>query len=169
MDFGKLGVLPLIANIQGSGVLDGNGNLSGDFSTPSTLEGNVNLKLSRVTLEQQMLYGFSIPKILISEGIIEIDIEKAKARIKSFRIGHPTNPATLADDIQGTISGDMTLAKFWEMSNLNLKLNFSFSEGLMKSFILLDAILGAGKQANGSYGFSLTGPLSSPIPTPLAP
>jgi type II secretion system protein N len=164
LDLGKLGVLPMAAGIQGSGILDGKGSISGDLSVPSTLDGTINLNLSKVVIEAQNIMGFSIPNISISEGVIDISLEKSKANIKTFRIGKTGN---VTDDLQGTITGDATLGRNWDAGNLNVKTHFSISPNVMKSFTLLDAILGGGKQPDGSFSFMLTGPLRAPMPTPM--
>lgn len=166
LDLGKLGLVPLLAGIQASGILEGNGSLTGDFASPTTLEGDISLQLNKIQIDQQSVYGFTIPKLTVSEGTSEIEVSKSKATIKTLRLG---KPGLASDDIQGNLTGDIILAKDWERSTVNLKIRFSLSESFMKSFVLLDAILSAGKQADGSYGFTLTGPLTAPFPTPLAP
>lgn len=164
-DLGKTGILPALTSLQILCVLDGNGSVSGNLSDPHSLEGNLSLQLGKVSLEPQSISGFSIPKVNISDGVAEVVFDKGKATVKSFRLGKPGNPA---DDIQGTLAGDLALGKQWESSTLNMKARFSISENLMKSFVLLDAILGGGKQPDGSYAFSLTGPLMAPVPAPLS-
>jgi type II secretion system protein N len=163
LDLGKLGLLPLLAGIQGSALLDGNGSISGDMNLPSTLTGDVKANIAKINIEPQSLMGFSIPKLQISEGIVDLDINKAKATIKTLRVGKTGS----SDDIQANITGDADLGKNWYSSNLNLKAKFSLSESILKSFVLLDAILGIGKQPDGSYGFTITGPVTSPMPAPL--
>jgi len=163
LDLGKIGLLPMLAGIKGSGLATGKGSIDGNFSVPSTLTGDIKINLSKIILEQQSISGFSIPKLNISEAVIELKAEKAKASVKTLRLGKSGNAA---DDIQASVTGEMALGKQWESSTLNLKTKFSFSQNVMKSFALLDAILGAGKQADGGYAYTLTGPVMTPIPTP---
>jgi hypothetical protein len=113
-----------------------------------------------------MLYGFNIPKIAVSESVADVTFGKGKATLKTVRIGKTGNTA---EDLRGTVTGDLLLAKSWDSSTLNLKIRFSLAESILKSFMLLDAILGAGKQPDGSYAFNLTGPLSAPMPIPIPP
>ncbi len=164
MDLGKLKILQAFPNIQGSAILDGTGKLSGDLNIPSSLNGKLSIQLSRIAIDPQTLMGFSTPKINLSESNIELTIDQSKATFKTFQIGKQGNSS---DDIRGIVSGDLSLAKQWDSSQLNLKIRFSISESIMKSFILLDTILGSGKTSDGSYAFSLTGPLSSPFPAPI--
>lgn len=163
-DLGKVGALPLAAKIQGSMILDGTGSLSGDMMSPVTLDGGTEIKLSKIVIDPQMVMGFSVPRLNVSEGTIDVAFDKAKAAIKTFRFGKQGNPS---DDIQATITGDITLGKTWDASQLNVKTHFSLSPSILKAFSLLDAILGMGKQADESYAFNLNGPLLSPMPTPI--
>jgi type II secretion system protein N len=164
LDLGKIGVLPIAAGIQGSAVLDGKASLDGDMYIPSTLDGDIGVQLARVQIEPQSIMGFNIPKIEISEAVIDANLGHGKIAIKTARIGKAGNTS---DDLRGTVNGDVTLNKSWNTSTLNLKTQFSLSESILKSFMLLDALLGVGKQADGSYAFSLTGPATSPMPTPI--
>jgi type II secretion system protein N len=166
LNLGKLGVLPIAAGIQGSAILDGTGTVSGDPAVPSTLEGNINIILSKIVIDPQTISGFAIPRLGISDGVADLNIDKAKAVIKTFRLGKPGNAA---DDLQGTVTGDISLGRSWEASSLNLKTHFGLSESIMKAFVLLDAILGGGKQADGAYSFNISGPLENPMPTPVGP
>ena len=163
-DIGKSGLLAIAAEIQGSAVLDGELDLSGDFSVPQSIEGNTRLHLSHIVLEPQSISGFSIPRLNISEGTFDLNIAKGKALIKTLQLG---KTGGTPDDLRGTLTGDITLAKQWESSLLNLKSHFSLSETMLKSFMILDLILSAGKQPDGSFAFSLTGPLDGPFPSPL--
>jgi type II secretion system protein N len=167
LELQKLGIMPFVAGVQVAATIDGSGTLSGDHTNPSVLEGEAALTLTQISLEPQSIAGFSVPQLSVSDAIAEIKAEKGKAVIKTFRVGKPSpSKSGVLDDIQGAITGDITLAKQLEASQVNLKLHFTFSENVMKSFVLLDALLGAGKQPDGSYSFTLTGPLMSPIPAP---
>ncbi len=163
-DLSNIALFPMMADVQGTGILDGTASVSGDFSIPNTLQGNLNIQLNKVIIDPQLIDGFSIPQVNLSEALAEVTFDKGKAILKTIRFGKQGNPA---DDIQGSITGDLLLGKIWDSSNLNLKARFSISENIKKSFVLLDTLLGAGKLADGSYSFSLTGPLSSPNSTPL--
>lgn len=164
LDLGRLGLIPALLGVRGSGLLEGTASLSGNMLIPSTVEGAVDLRLTQVAMDPQSIEGFAVPRLALSEVIANLEISRAKATIKTLRIGKQGNAA---DDIQGVLTGEITLTKLWEMSNLNLKAHFGFSENVMKSFALLDMLLASGKQADGTFAFSLTGPLASPIPTPI--
>ena len=115
-------------------------------------------------IDAQSIFGFPIPKILVSEGNADIEIQDGKAQIKTFKLGKPGH---VEDDIQATLTGQVILGKFWAASKVDLNTRFSLSQNILKPLILLDAILGSGKQPDGSYAFHLTGPILSPTPSPL--
>jgi type II secretion system protein N len=165
MDIGKLGILPALANVQGSALVNGNGVLEGDLNTPSTLVGQIQLELSKVTIDPQTIAGFSLPKLAVSEGKIDLGFDKSKATIKAFHLGKAGKPG---DDIVANLTGDVTLGRNWDTSMLSVKAGFTLSQNILKSFSLIDALLGAGKQADGSYSYNLAGPLTSPIPAPVS-
>lgn len=163
LDIGKTGILPLFAGIQASALMDGKGSFSGALSSPSTWDGKIDVELKKIMIEQQPINGFSIPKLNISQGKIGLNIDKGKATISALQLGKPNTPT---DDIVANVTGNLMLGKQWESSTMNLKANFSFSESIKKSFVLLDALLGTGKQADGSYAYNLSGPLDSPSYAP---
>lgn len=165
LDLGKLGLFALAANIKGTALAEGKGSLSFDESNLATLKGNASLNLSKLILEPQTVMGFNIPRIQVSEGKLEATFDNSKGKIQALKLGKPGNPA---DDIIAQMTGDLTLGRRWESSLLNTKVQFTLSQNILKSFILLDAILGNGKQADGSYAFNLTGPIEAPVSTPVS-
>jgi type II secretion system protein N len=167
LELGRLGVFPIFLGIQGSSILDGNGSVSMDTQALNQTDGTVNLQFSKISIEPQTIAGFSIPKINLSEAILQAVIEQGKAKITTLRLGKSGGSGAVGDDIHATLSGEITLGKTLEASTLNLKTKFSFSENFLKSFMLLDTLLGAGKQPDGSYAFSLTGPAMNPVPQPI--
>lgn len=164
MDLGSLGVLPAMVGIRGSAVANGEGHLDGDTSLPSTLNGKIQLDLSKIVIDQQTVMGFSVPRLGISEGKADIEVDKGKALIKTLRLG---KPSSTTDDVKANVTGDVVIGKNLPYSTLNLKANLSFSQNVLKAFVLLDAIMGPAKQADGSYAYSLTGPLNSPNAVPM--
>ncbi len=167
-DLGKLGLLPLLLGIQGSGILDGKGSVSTDLQALNQSEGTLQLQLSKLSFEPQSIAGFALPKLAVSEASVQLAIQQGKAKIITCRVGKAGSSLAPGDDIRATVTGDITLGKTPETSTLNLKTNFAFSETILKSFMLLDALLGPGKQSDGSYSFALTGSVMNPISQPLA-
>lgn len=165
LDLSKTGLLALAGGIKGSGLVTGSLSFSGDSTIPSTLNGEIDLNLSKFVLEPQTVVIINIPRIAISEGKIELAADKGKATIKALRIGKPGSP----DDLQGTASGDIMLGRNWDSSTLNAKVNFKVSETLLKTLFFVDAFLSPGKQGDGSYSLTLTGPVTAPNAVPLAP
>ena len=163
MDLGKTGLIPLAFGIQAGAILQGNGQIDLDPTDYTTLDTSLSAQLSQVSIDPQVIAGFQIPALNISEGSVDVKTDHGKLLISSVKLG---KPGQTTDDIQASISGDITLGKKLESSTLNLKVRFSLSQNVLRSFVILDAILGSGKQADGSYLFTLKGPLLAPMPTP---
>ncbi|MEK6706573.1 MAG: type II secretion system protein GspN [Bdellovibrionota bacterium] len=161
LDLAKSGLLAALLGLKGTGSLDASAVIKGDYSNPSTMNGNANIHFKKFALDQQTIKGFSFPPIFISETLLELDIKSGKAVLKKGNIGKADNAA---DDLQATLSGDMTLASDLEESQLNIQSRFKISANILKSFILIDTFFAAGKQPDGSYTVEITGPLNSPMP-----
>ncbi|OFZ17922.1 MAG: type II secretion system protein GspN [Bdellovibrionales bacterium GWB1_55_8] len=167
MDLKQLGIPGAFTPVAAEGILSGSGEISGDFGTPASISGKANIVLKKIVIAQQNIMGFAIPKIGISDAIADVVIEKGKLRIQEFRFGR--EGASPPDDIRVTFTGQITLAPDPLGSTLDLKTRFSFSPAVLRSFALVEAMLAAGKQPDGSYSFLLKGPAYSPTPTPVAP
>lgn len=154
-----LGVLPLLAGVDGSVPLDGKAELTGDLSQTDTIRGTAQLKLGKLRLPTQKLMGFPIPRIQIDDGEIRISAESGKARIETFSIGRLDRES---DDIRSTLSGEVTLGRTFPASQLNLKARLKFSSAFQGALFLIDGLLGPGKQPDGSYSLLLTGPIQAP-------
>lgn len=162
MDLGALGLLPALANLKGSAVLSGSGTIDGDATVPSTLNGEVQVTLSRIVIDSQSVLGFNLPRLSVSEGTVDVTLGRGKATFRSLKLGR-----TPADDIRATVTGDVTLGRSWPTSSISARADFSLSPAVMKAFPLIDALLNQGKQADGSYAFRLTGPVTAINPEPV--
>ncbi len=166
LDFAKLGVLSSLSaatSLQGGGLLDGTVDLTGSLADPTTLKGSVKLKIKNFEMPAQKIMGFGVPKIAISESNLDIGVENSKVTLKNVQLGRE---GTAADDIHATLSGTIGLVKYLNSSTLNVNAKFRLSDSILKAFILLDAILGSGKQSDGTYAFKIDGTLGSPSPSP---
>ena len=166
LNLGKMGVLPFLAGIQGTLNLEGSGSVSGDFADPKSLNGSIKLNLSKIVFDAQSIQGFAIPKLSISEGTLEFEINQGKVSLTTVKIGKPGS----ADDLIASASGDIQLARVMDSSVLNIKTKFSLSQNITKAFVLIDAILGPAKQAGGGYAYTINGALGAPNAIPgIAP
>lgn len=164
LNIGKLGILPALASgLQGGLIASGSGTFSGNLASPNSLEGQVDLDLKKITIPQQSLMGFSIPKLGVSEGKVDLALDKGKVKLNQVKIGK----AGTADDIVASLSGSANLGRRLDMSTVDLRADFNFSENVKKSFSLLDALLAAGRKPSGGYAFKLTGPVTGIMPTPV--
>lgn len=163
LDLGKLGVLPLLASLQGGAILDGNIEFSGDINKPSSLNGKFDLKIADLAVDNQQAGFLTIPSIKVKESILDILITGGKVTLKSVKIG---KSIASGDDLVASGTGDITLGKSIDSSTLNLKAKIALSERVGKAFSILDALWAAGKQSDGSYSLMFSGPLMSPTTTP---
>lgn len=148
------------AKIDINGILNGSGDLAGNVSDPPSLSGDIDVEIRDATFARQTIYGFQIPELKINESTLDIEIGDGKALINKVAFGSP------GDDLQARVSGTAILGKQWESTSLDLEISLKLSEKVHKAFVLLDAILRSGKQADGSYLFKIGGTLREPIPTP---
>lgn len=159
MDLGKLGVLPLLANVKASGIITGSGSFSGSISSPSSIAGEAKIDLSKIVIDQQTIQFFAIPKISISKGTVDVLVDKGKATIRTLNLGAPGNAA---DDLRAVVTGDVTLGKTWETSNLNLKIRFKISDTIRKAFFLIDSFpQQITRSQDGTYGTQINGTMYS--------
>lgn len=159
-DLGKLGLLSFAGGLKGSGTVSGSIHIDGTLSDPPSVNGSISLKVKRLKLDEQNLMGFQLPPMTISDGTIDIQIERGKLLMKNVQIGKNN------DDIQLNVTGDVTLNRFLNASALNLKANLGLSEKVKQSISLLDSLLGSAKRPDGKYAYKLTGTMGAPFPMP---
>lgn len=165
LNLGKLGILPIAAGIKGSAIANGTGTFSGDINQPSSWEGELELTLSKIVLDKQSIQGFAIPKLSVADGVAEIVAGGGKATIKSLRLGKPGG----TDDLSASASGDVTLGKDFGASSASIKTRFTLSKTITDDpqLALLPTLLTPARQQDGSYGYSISGPLYAPVMAPL--
>ncbi len=164
IDLGKLD----LADFKHTEEINGDLSFTGDPKVPDTWKGEINVNLSKLILPQQMLAGFLVPSLAITEGVADLKIENAKVHLNKLRLGKAgAQPEDTKEDLIANATGDITLGKTLDSSTLNLKAAFKPSPGVMKAFVLLDALLAPGKQSDGSFAYQLTGPLFTPNYVPV--
>jgi type II secretion system protein N len=159
LDLGKIGAFSF-AGIKGGGSLNGRVDLNGAPADFTAMNGTIDFKLKGVNLEEQTLYGFKIPPVLLSDGNITADLRSGKLSLKNVALGRQN------DDLSLTASGDVTLNRNLNSSLLNLRITLSLSEKLKAAFSFIDMMLSGSKQKDGRYAFKLTGPLAQPTLVP---
>lgn len=159
VDINKLGAFAY-AGMKGSGTVSGNVHIDGSLNDLTTLNGAIQLKLKKLRFDEQNLMGFQLPTMNVSDGTVELSIDHGKVVAKNVAIGKG------ADDIQATLTGDMTLNRFVNGSSLNFRAVLGLSDKVKQSIAILDSILGPAKQADGKYAYKLTGSLGAPFPVP---
>ena len=164
VELSKLGILAYLADLKMGAVVTGEADLNGDFFVPNTLAGTAKFIFKKITLDSQPIVGFLIPKLVISGGEFEANLDQSKALIKTLILGKTGSN----DDIAATVTGEMTLGKTWGSSVLNTKAKFSMSDTIHQTLPFLGAILGPAKQSDGSFAYLLTGTLDNIVPTPVS-
>ena len=162
-DIGKIGLLKIAADVTGSAVISGKADFSTSTEDMTATDATIDLDLRKIVIDSQSIQGFTIPRLAMSDGKVDIDIDHGKGQVKTLRIGR-ADSAT--DDIKANLTGEVLFGKTLQNSTINIKAVFSLSDSLMKSFALLDAILAAGKLPGGGYAYKLQGPVLSPNPIP---
>jgi type II secretion system protein N len=160
---GGAGLLPLLARVSGKLPLSGTLRLSGDPQQLSGWNGSIQLDLDAISLPAQKIAGFQAPALAIRGGSMRIQIANSRAKVENLRLGKISEAG---DDLAGTLSGEVTLGKSWDASQLGLSAKLRISEALNKAFFLIDALLASSKTPDGSYSFTLTGPTYAPVMAP---
>lgn len=156
---GLLGLIPGAAGFQGRLPLSGKMELNGNLEQPSSILGQIHLKVGKTDLPQQKIAGMPFPEVHLSEGEIRVAVDAGTAKLESVRLGKMD---LASDDLRLAASGSIKLAQSWPASGLDVSAKIQLSDAIKKSFFLLDAILGQGRQPDGSYSIALTGSLSAP-------
>jgi type II secretion system protein N len=154
-----LGIVPILSGVDATLPLSGTIDLSGDANQPTSMTGKVQLSIGKTELPAQRVSGFPVPAIRFGDGEIRANVAQGTIKIESLRLGKMERET---DDLRGSATGDISVARGWDSAQLNLKAKLRFSESVLKSLFLLDALLGPGRQPDGSYSIQLTGPLEAP-------
>lgn len=159
-DLSKSGALGALASLKGGAILNGSGEISMDVAGLPTATGKAKLQLKKIKIDSQTLGFISLPELLISEGIVDVNLDRGKVLIQTLKLGKAAPSVSPSDDIGAVATGDLQLGRAIELSQLNLKTQFSFSEKIKKAFGLLDALLAVGKKPDGSFSCKFQGPIN---------
>ncbi len=163
-DLAQADVFNFFLNVKAAGVLQGQLSWQGNPQDLSHAAASLNCKISGLGLGAQTLAGFQVPRLSFGDGQLELELKAGKALLKSARLG--INSVT--SDLDGTLTGELSLNKNVNLSSLDLKTKFNLSKNLLTAVPLLEALLQNGKSASGGeYAFALTGTLAAPLFAPL--
>lgn len=152
--------LPTLDFVGAKGQVDLSLKVSGKTNKPQSYDGYANLSVAKLEIPEQEIQFLKLPSLKISAGKARFKIEQGIAKIEELNLGKE------GDDLILKGQGEATLATYIEQSNLNLKGTVKLSPRVSSSLPLLEALLGPGKQADGSYAFRLSGSPSSPFFSP---
>lgn len=175
LDLKKTGVFPFLLSsffprfpgsenmfqFQGGGMLEGEGNIDGNFAAMNSLQGTIKMNMKNVHVEEKSLFGFRIPNLNISAIKLDVSIIKGKATIRALDVGGQAN-----DDLTAKLNGEVLLGKEMAGSSTNLKAKFSLSQGVKDAIGVFLQNIDHLKKPDGSYAAILSGTWGSLVPTP---
>lgn len=156
----------LLQGLQVSSHINGTINVEGNLQDPRSLQGAVDLSLSKIDLDKQTVSGFPVPRTQISGAKINLVFNQGKVQIKNLTLGSMQNPG---DDIAGKVEGDILIQQRLEASGLNLMSHFNVAPNYLQNseIFLVQSFIAPGKGSDGSYRFKIYGPLSAPSADPV--
>lgn len=163
IDIGEVGLLQALARIQARGKVSGSIDIQGETKNPGTWSGHAKIQAKGFQIEKQNLLGLDLPEaIQISEIELDGPVQQGRLQLKTARIGKP------GDDVNGNITGDVTLAANVYAGKMNINLKFALSRKVLDKLSFLDIMLSSAKQSDGSYAFQCVGSLGFPNCTAIA-
>jgi type II secretion system protein N len=162
VDLGLTTLLRKFLPVDVTAKINGTVTLDLDQQQVQKSDGRIRLKLEKINLPAQGVYGFNVPKIAIGQSNVDITIGQGQIIIRNFEVGKDIK----TDDLVAKITGDGTLDRQLDRSRINAKAVFELSSSVLQSFSLLDALLGPAKGSDGKYVYRLSGPLSGLEATP---
>ncbi|MCM0605375.1 MAG: type II secretion system protein GspN [Xanthomonadaceae bacterium] len=162
LELGQIFSLAGFPGIKTKGQLNLELFLSGDMQTAPSWNGELSVTGKNLAILPQNIMGIELPIMSISEMKNKVTLTGGKAKIVDGIIGK------IGDDIAILLSGDLTLQNRMDESQVNLKAILKLSQKITSSLTILEAILSQSKQADGSYGYLVTGIAVSPVIAPLS-
>lgn len=148
--------------IQLAGILGGTLRIDLDPASATASNGKLRLKLDKVSLPAQSVFGFNLPEIKMAAGAVDGDLDAGKFTIKDVSLGSNIK----ADDLVLHVTGDASLEPVMGRSKLNMKAVFELSQKVLQSFPLLEALLQPARSSDGKYTYRLQGQVMTLEPQP---
>lgn len=157
-----LAALPLreLAGVTASGKLRVKADLPALLPVEAA-HGNLNLTVETAAVTGGTVFGFALPRTALGhvEGAVAVDKGVARADKTSARGG----------DIEADLEGTVNLRPLLSLSQADLHLRFRPADRWLDANAPIKGMMGLiqnARQADGSYLFSFTGPLSRMQPRP---
>jgi type II secretion system protein N len=157
-----LAVLPLreLVGVTGSGKVKVKADLPALLPAEAA-HGNLNLTVDSAAVTGGTVFGFALPRTSLGhvEGAVTVDKGVAHADKTSARGG----------DIEADVDGTVNLRPLLSLSQADLHLRFRPSDRWLDANAPIKGMMGLiqnARQADGSYLFTFTGPLSRMQPRP---
>jgi type II secretion system protein N len=121
--------------------------------------GVAKLSSKNLNIPAQTINFFNIPDMPLKKLNLVVKIEKNKININQLLIGSEDSP--IVAELKGNITLNQRAINF---SLLNLEGKIKFSPEFLKTFSILEMMLGKAKPVDGYYNFALNGTLAAPKP-----
>jgi len=157
-----LSALPLreLAGVNGAGKL----RLKADLPAlvpVETARGSINVALDGGTVTGGAVAGFSVPRTNVGRLDGSVAVEKGIARIDKTQVR--------GGDLEADLDGTVTLRPLLSLSQADLNLRFRPTDNWLNENPTIKGMIGLiqnARQGDGSYAFTLSGPLSRLQPRP---
>lgn len=157
IDLSQTSILKKYLPMDIAGKISGEVRLDLDLEQTQKSDGRINLKIEKLNLPPQNVYGFNLPKLNISESVIEATIAQGQLVLRKVELGKDIK----TDDVLAKATGDGAIDRILARSRLNLKVIFDLSQSVKQSLPLLEQLLGPAKAPDGKFSYRITGPLTS--------
>ncbi len=133
------------------GILSSDFNIEFNSYSEFPSKGEISIRLQNLKLDGLTIKGFDIPSVRFTLVKSDLKLLKKKISIKEMLITGP--------DVNGSITGDITIAKFAKSSRLNLNIEVDSKSTLLDNYRIL---LGNALDNNGNIKISVKGTISNP-------
>ncbi len=151
LNLDRLGVLAFAADLKGSMIASGHGQLSGTLEDPMGLIGPVDVQLKGIELGEQNIHGFQIPEMKIADGVVRAELGGGKINLLETRLGKPKTK----DDLALAVTGSVQLDRVINRSKVDLQVLLGLSDRVKPKFAMLDTFLANNKMADGQFGLTI--------------
>lgn len=158
----SMGIFASLSNPKNRIKVDASASLDGEISNPSTVNGDIKMKVKTLELDKQSVMGFQLPPLKVQDGNIDIEIKEGRLFVNQLQLGKDLKN----DDLTLTVTGDVKFNQRWGSGTLNLKTRFGLSQNVMSKFSFIQPLLKSALQRDGTYAYKLLGTLQTPTPVP---
>ena len=159
----ELALVPALKDTSGlslSGTVDLRADVNLELKEPNKSQGQIDLRISSLeTLKGSKAANFPVPEMSLGNLDWSIPIEKGKVLVKNQTLRGP--------DLELILDGEITLAKPFDRSVLNLSARFKPTAAFLRREALIGQLLNLNnvkryKSSDGFYNYRVTGTIKRP-------